>query len=61
MRSDVSGGVVHPRAAKDQLAQAVVSRFIHADAAAEAAAEFTRVFAEKEPCRTISLRSSSGR
>ena len=47
MRSDVSGGVVHPRAAKDQLAQAIVTRFIHADAAAEAAAEFTRVFAEK--------------
>ena len=47
MRSDVSGGVVHPRAAKDQLAQAIVTRFIDADAAAEAAAEFTRIFAEK--------------
>ena len=47
MRSDVSNGVVHPRAAKDQLAQAIVTRFIDAAAAAEASAEFTRVFAEK--------------
>ena len=47
MRSDVSRGAVHPRAAKDQLAQAIVTRFINEEAAAEAAAEFTRIFAEK--------------
>ena len=34
------------RAAKDQLAQAIVTRFIHADAAAEACRVYAR-FAEK--------------
>ncbi len=47
MRASVEAGVLHPRAAKDEMAQAVVTRFIDADAAADAAAEFTRVFAQK--------------
>ena len=47
MKASVEDGELHPRAAKDEMAQAVVSRFVDAAAAADAAAEFTRVFAQK--------------
>ncbi len=39
---------LHPRAAKDQLARAIVARFHGQDAAASASAEFTRVFSQSE-------------
>jgi len=38
----------HPRAAKEQLAKTIVARYYDADAAANEAAEFRRVFSEKE-------------
>ena len=47
MRVRVAEGSLHPRAAKDGLAQAVVERFVDQAAAKDASAEFTRVFAEK--------------
>ena len=47
MRVRVAEGSLHPRAAKDGLAQAVVERFVDKAAAKDASAEFTRVFAEK--------------
>ena len=47
MRAQVLEGSLHPRNAKDQLAQAVVERFVDRAAAEDASAEFTRVFAEK--------------
>lgn len=39
---------LHPRIAKDQLAQAIVARFHGEAAAAEASAEFARVFTQSE-------------
>lgn len=39
---------LHPREAKDKLAQAIVARFHGAAAAAEASAEFARVFSRSE-------------
>ena len=47
MREFVADGSLHPRKAKDALAQAVVERFVDKTAAEDASAEFTRVFAEK--------------
>lgn len=47
MKASVEDGELHPRAAKDEMAQAVVTRFVDEAAAADAAAEFTRVFAQK--------------
>lgn len=39
---------LHPREAKDRLAQAIVARFYGPEAAAEASAEFARVFSQSE-------------
>lgn len=47
-RAAVASGALHPRAAKDELARAVVERFHGADAAAAASAEFARVFSKNE-------------
>ena len=47
MCAQVADGSLHPRKAKDDLAQAVVERFVDKAAAVDASAEFTRVFAEK--------------
>lgn len=47
-RARVEQGNLHPRAAKDMLAQEVVKRFIGEAEAVAAAKEFTRVFAQKE-------------
>lgn len=44
----VASGELHPRAVKDLLGQAVVTRFIGADEAQMASEEFTRIFAQKE-------------
>ena len=44
----VASGELHPRAVKDMLGQAVVSRFVGADEARDASEEFTRIFAQKE-------------
>ena len=48
MHAKVASGELHPRAAKDMLAQAVVKRFIGEDEAKNASEEFTRIFAQKE-------------
>ena len=48
MKGKVESGELHPRAAKDMLGQAVVSRFIGEAEAKNASEEFTRVFAQKE-------------
>lgn len=47
-RKAVEKGDLHPRALKDELAQAVVRRFYGSEIAQKAAAEFTRVFAEHQ-------------
>jgi tyrosyl-tRNA synthetase len=47
-RAGVESGSVHPRAAKVDLAKRVITDFHSADAAAEAEAEFDRVFVRKE-------------
>ena len=47
LRAKVAEGSLHPRKAKDDLAQAVVERFVDKTAAEDASAEFTRVFAKK--------------
>jgi tyrosyl-tRNA synthetase len=44
---------LHPRAAKDRLAQSIVARFHGADAAAAASAEFARVFSQSQLPRDI--------
>ena len=48
MMAKVASGELHPRAAKDELAQAVVSRFIGEEEAQHASEEFIRIFAKKE-------------
>jgi len=48
MMAKVESGELHPRAAKDELAQAVVSRFIGEEEAKHASEEFIRIFAKKE-------------
>ena len=48
MMAKVASGELHPRAAKDELAQAVVSRFIGEEEAKHASEEFIRIFAKKE-------------
>ncbi|MEI6891914.1 MAG: tyrosine--tRNA ligase [Pontiella sp.] len=48
MKAQVENGELHPRAVKDMLGQAVVTRFIGAEEAKHASEEFTRVFAKKE-------------
>jgi len=48
MREKVESGAMHPRAAKDELAQAVVARFIGEAEAKHASEEFIRIFAKKE-------------
>jgi len=48
MHAKVANGELHPRAAKDRLAQAVVKRFIGEEEAKNASEEFTRIFAQKE-------------
>lgn len=48
MHAQAAAGELHPRAVKDMLAQAVVTRFIGADEAKAASEEFTRIFAQKE-------------
>jgi tyrosyl-tRNA synthetase len=47
MRSQVASGELHPRAVKDQLGQAVVTRFVGEAEAQHASEEFTRIFAQK--------------
>ena len=47
MRAQVAEGSLHPRKAKDVLAQSIVERFVDKAAAKDASAEFTRVFTEK--------------
>jgi tyrosyl-tRNA synthetase len=48
MHAQVANGELHPRAAKDMLGQAVVTRFVGEDEAKHASEEFTRIFAQKE-------------
>ena len=48
MMFKVESGELHPRAVKDELAQAVVSRFIGEEEAKHASEEFIRIFAKKE-------------
>jgi tyrosyl-tRNA synthetase len=48
MHAKVASGELHPRAVKDTLGQAVVTRFIGEAAAIQASEEFTRIFAQKE-------------
>ena len=48
MHAQVASGELHPRAAKDTLGQAVVTRFISEIEAQQASEEFTRIFAQKE-------------
>ncbi|HOI53849.1 MAG TPA: tyrosine--tRNA ligase [Phycisphaerae bacterium] len=47
-RRELTGGKVHPREAKARLARTIVEQFHGPEAAAAAAAEFDRVFAQKE-------------
>ena len=47
MHARVACGELHPRAAKDTLAQGVVTRFIGEAEARQASEEFTRIFAQK--------------
>ncbi len=47
-RQSLEQGALHPRALKDELAQAVVSRFHGTAAAAAAAGEFKRIFTERQ-------------
>ncbi len=48
MHAQVANGELHPRAVKDMLGQAVVTRFVGEDEAKHASEEFTRIFAQKE-------------
>jgi tyrosyl-tRNA synthetase len=48
LKERVAGGAVHPRQAKVDLAKAVITDFHSAGAAAEAEAEFDRIFVKKE-------------
>jgi tyrosyl-tRNA synthetase len=48
LRAGVTAGRVHPRAAKADLARSIAADFHGEAAAAEAAAEFDRVFSQKE-------------
>lgn len=48
LRAAVAGGARHPRDVKDELARRIVARFHGADAAADASAEFARVFSRHE-------------
>ena len=47
-RRELTGGKVHPRQAKARLARTIVEQFHGPEAAEQAAAEFDRVFANKE-------------
>jgi tyrosyl-tRNA synthetase len=47
MHARVANGELHPRAAKDMLGQAVVTRFVGEAEAKHASEEFTRIFAQK--------------
>jgi tyrosyl-tRNA synthetase len=48
LKEQVAGGAVHPRQAKVDLAKSIIADFHSADAAADAAAEFDRIFVKKE-------------
>jgi tyrosyl-tRNA synthetase len=48
LRADVASGAAHPRTAKVDLAKRIITDFHSAQAAAEAEAEFDRVFVRKE-------------
>ncbi|MFA5689254.1 MAG: tyrosine--tRNA ligase [Kiritimatiellales bacterium] len=48
MQTKVNSGELHPRAVKDELAQAVTDRFAGAGEGRKASEEFARVFAQKE-------------
>jgi tyrosyl-tRNA synthetase len=48
LREAVAGGARHPRDVKDELARRVVEKFHGAEAAAEASAEFARVFSQNQ-------------
>jgi len=48
LKSAVAAGARHPREVKDEIARRIVARFHDAAAAAEASAEFARVFSRKE-------------
>jgi len=48
LKEQVTGGAVHPRRAKVDLAKAIVTDFHSAAAAADAEAEFDRIFVKKE-------------
>ena len=48
LKAEVASGVVHPRRAKVDLAKAIIADFHSAAAAAEAEAEFDRIFVKKE-------------
>jgi tyrosyl-tRNA synthetase len=48
LRADVASGAAHPRTAKVDLAKRIITDFHSAEAAAEAEAEFDRVFVRKE-------------
>jgi tyrosyl-tRNA synthetase len=53
LREKMAGGGVHPRDVKDQLGQALVSRFYGAEEAAGASEEFRRVFSAGQLPDTI--------
>ena len=48
LKASVASGAVHPRRAKVDLAKAIIADFHSAEAAAEAEAEFDRIFVKKE-------------
>ena len=48
LKAEVASGAVHPRRAKVDLAKRIVADFHSADAAAQAEADFDRVFVKKE-------------
>jgi len=48
LKAAVASGAVHPRRAKVDLAKAIISDFHSGEAAAEAEAEFDRIFVKKE-------------
>ena len=48
MRAETARGELHPRKAKDELARAVVARFVGEEEARRASEEFVRVFSKKE-------------
>ncbi|MCX8035880.1 MAG: tyrosine--tRNA ligase [Candidatus Sumerlaeia bacterium] len=63
LRAALESGALHPREAKARLAREIVARFYDAAAADAAAAEFDRVFRERqapEELPTMRLRSETG-